>query len=412
MSKQYRDSILISIISYFGAAIGYINKILLFPNFLSTEEVGLANILVSIAAIYAQFSALGISSITLKFFPYFRNKEKAHNGFLFWANALLHIGFLLTTIAFIALKPIVVTYYSKNSQLLIDFYYYLIPLSLLTLYYNFFESYLRSLYKTVFPAFVYEVILRLGITLAISAFALKLINFEGFVTLYVIIYAIPPICLLFYTVYLKQFLFSYSISTPLVRLRKIIPVYGLYSFLNNASNLILLTIDSLMLAVMMNLSSAGIYSTMLFLASVMQIPFRAIGKTNGPIVSDFWRNNDLKGLSALYVKVSSLNLLISGWLFLLLWCNFTNFMQMLPAEYAAGMYVFLIIGLARMFDSYTGLNGLILVTSNKFRIDLLFTFLLALITIILNYLFIPGYGMEGAAFATMLSTVIYNMLRL
>ena len=50
-----RNSITITILSYLGIVVGYVNKILLFPNFLSEEQVGLANILVSMAVMYAQF---------------------------------------------------------------------------------------------------------------------------------------------------------------------------------------------------------------------------------------------------------------------------------------------------------------------------------------------------------------------
>ena len=57
-----RNSITITILSYLGIVVGYVNKILLFPNFLSEEQVGLANILVSMAVMYAQFSAMGINS--------------------------------------------------------------------------------------------------------------------------------------------------------------------------------------------------------------------------------------------------------------------------------------------------------------------------------------------------------------
>jgi len=46
-----------TIISYLGIALGYVNIVLLFPNFFNTSEVGLARILIHIAAIYAQFSA-------------------------------------------------------------------------------------------------------------------------------------------------------------------------------------------------------------------------------------------------------------------------------------------------------------------------------------------------------------------
>ena len=67
-----RNSITITILSYLGIVVGYVNKILLFPNFLSEEQVGLANILVSMAVMYAQFSAMGINSTIVKFFPFFR----------------------------------------------------------------------------------------------------------------------------------------------------------------------------------------------------------------------------------------------------------------------------------------------------------------------------------------------------
>ena len=64
-----RNSIAITVLSYLGIVVGYVNKILLFPNFLSEEQVGLANILVALATMYAQFSALGVNSAVVKFFP-------------------------------------------------------------------------------------------------------------------------------------------------------------------------------------------------------------------------------------------------------------------------------------------------------------------------------------------------------
>ena len=92
-----RDSIAITILSYIGVVVGYVNKILLFPNFLSEEQVGLTSILVSLAVMYAQFSALGINSTVVKFFPFFRTPDKRHNGLFFWSALGVSIGFLLFT---------------------------------------------------------------------------------------------------------------------------------------------------------------------------------------------------------------------------------------------------------------------------------------------------------------------------
>ena len=58
-----------------GIVIGYVNKILLLPNFFSETQVGLVNILVSFSVIYAQFSALGINFTIVKFFPFFRSSN-------------------------------------------------------------------------------------------------------------------------------------------------------------------------------------------------------------------------------------------------------------------------------------------------------------------------------------------------
>lgn len=67
MGTVQRDSITITILSYVGIVIGYVNKILLLPNFFSETQVGLVNILVSFSVIYAQFSALGINFTIVKF---------------------------------------------------------------------------------------------------------------------------------------------------------------------------------------------------------------------------------------------------------------------------------------------------------------------------------------------------------
>jgi len=97
-----RDSIAITVLSYVGVVVGYVNKILLFPNFLSEEQVGLTSILVSLAVMYAQFSALGINSTVVKFFPFFRTADKRHNGLFFWSALGVSVGFVLFTALFLS----------------------------------------------------------------------------------------------------------------------------------------------------------------------------------------------------------------------------------------------------------------------------------------------------------------------
>jgi O-antigen/teichoic acid export membrane protein len=60
----------------------------------------------------------------------------------------------------------------------------------------------------------------------------------------------------------------------------------------------------------------------------------------------------------------------------------------------------------------TGLNGIITITSKKYKYDLYFMLVLVIATIVLNLLLIPIYGITGAALAAMISLVVYNLLRL
>jgi len=68
--------------------------------------------------------------------------------------------------------------------------------------------------------------------------------------------------------------------------------------------------------------------------------------------------------------------------------------------------------IGKVIDAYFGLNGTILVTSKKFRYDIIFTTFLVVLVILLNMLFIPIWGVIGAALSTSIAYVMYNLLRM
>jgi len=425
MGIVQRDGFKLTIVSYIGLILGYVNKVLLFPNFLDTEQVGLANIMINISVIYAQFSALGLSGITLRFFPFFRDKEKEHHGFLFWASLLMTLGFLFTTLCFIAFKPWVVLHYSKDSKLLVDYYYYIIPLGFSMVFFGLYDGYLRSLLKTVVPSFINEVFLRLLITLSISLYALKLVSFPQFVMIYVGVNCSVAVALLVYTAFLRQLFLKPLFSPRIRKFSKHMFGFGLFSILGSAGNALIANVDALMIAALMGgqfingtkvggMYFVGIYTTVFFFTTVMLIPYRSILKITSPLVAQFWKERDMKGMEKLYKQVTAVCLVIGTLVFLGIWADFDDIFSFMPKQFSSGKYVFLFLSLGRLFDMATGLNGVITITSKKYKYDLFFTAFLVLFTIGLNYLFIKvyGLGMNGAAIATMITMIAYNVLRL
>ena len=120
MGIVQKESVKLTAVIYFGAALGYLNRVLLLSNFLLPEQVGLVGILTNVAMLYAQFAALGMPSISNRFFPFFQDKSKRHHGFFFWGNVVVLIGFLVTTVAFLLFKSLIVRQYVDNSPLVVE----------------------------------------------------------------------------------------------------------------------------------------------------------------------------------------------------------------------------------------------------------------------------------------------------
>jgi O-antigen/teichoic acid export membrane protein len=69
------------------------------------------------------------------------------------------------------------------------------------------------------------------------------------------------------------------------------------------------------------------------------------------------------------------------------------------------------VGVAKLSDNLIGNNNAILFNSDYYRVVLVLGVLLAIITVILNLILIPQYGINGAAVATFISIRVYNMAK-
>ena len=407
-----RDAFRTMIISYLGLILGYLNKGVLFVIILSTDQIGLINLLISIGLLFAQFASLGVVNTTWKFFPYFRNEERNNYGFLKLVVVIALIGSVLAAFMAVVFGDSIASFYKDNSTEFITYYYWIIPIGVANVFYLLFENYLRGLYKNVFPAFVYEILLRLIVTGLLFALYFHWISFEQFLIGNSLSFIVPLLLLIAYLFRLGEIKsFNAKIQIP-KRFKSIIVKYGLFSYTNSLGAMVVTTLDIAMIASMIGLSGAGVYSTVIYLTSALQVPYRSIIRVSVPFVSLYWKEKKMDEMNTLYRDVSTMSLIIGGYLFAVVWANRIELFSFLPEEFTAGIMVFLFLMIGKLFDMYMGINSMILNTSKKYRIDILFTFILIVLTGLLNYLLIPIYGISGAAISTMLALIVYNLLRL
>lgn len=407
-----KDAIKTMFLSYLGMFLGYFNKAFLFVWVLSVEQIGLINLLVSVSLLFGNLSSLGTNYAIWKFFPFLKNKQNKNHGFLPLVLLISLLGASIFTILIIVFKDFLLGFYIKKSVLFIEYYYWVIVLGFSAVLYQTLETFLRSMYKNIVAVIVYELILRISITFLLILLWLNVINFQLFVVLHCLFYFIPVTILIIYLIYLKEWSLSIKEIKIPKKLQTIIISYTSFSYFNSIGNIFVTTIDAMMIASFLGLKYTGIYTTIIFITSALQIPYKSLLRITNPIIPQYWKEKNIEKMEKLYKKFSSVNLVISLVIFVLFWINRNEFFSLLPNEFNEGIYVFLFVMIGKLVDMYMGLNGVIFVTSKKYKYDLIFTFTLIISVIVFNNYLIPIYGMAGAAISTAIGMIIYNVGRL
>lgn len=411
MGQVKRDSIINTAIMYGGIGIGYLNKGLLFPLLLLTEEVGLINVVLLVVSFFGQLSNLGTGMLVMRFLPFMRGKEAGYSGLLFFTTSILLGGIGLVSIILLIFNEQILSFFVERSPMLLDYSIWIIPLGIASAFFSLFEHYLRAISKNIVSVFIQDFILRISVLVCLVIFYFGLVDIQTFLVLFFSLHFIPVFFLFLYLIYLKQLYVSASYLSIGKKLRKHMIGYGLIVYVNSIGRNIILMADTIMLSVLSGLKEVGVFTTMVFLSNALFVPYVSVIKTAAPNVPRLWKKRDMEGLTELYKKVSSIGYFVTFTLFSLVWFNIDLALSYLPKDYSGGKYIFLLLMVGRMFDALGGINGDILLTSKKFKIEIWLTVPLIMIVFLFNYFLIPIYGGLGAAIVTAGVYILYNVLR-
>ena len=407
-----KDAFRTMIINYLGLLLGYLNKGILFVLILSTEEIGLVNLILSVGLLFAQLANLGAINAIAKFLPFFKDDSNRKQSFLIFNLFFVFGGIILFTAVVILLQNQIIEFYTSKSKLFVEYYFWVIPIGIANVLFLVFESYLKSIFKNILAVLMYEFFLRLCITLLLTILAFDYINFKWFFILHCLVYFIPSLVLFIYLLRLNELKIQKTSLKISRKFKKIIFTFSLFSYSNTIGALLVMTLDALMIAYYLGLKETGVYTTIIYLTSALQIPFKSLFRITSPLIPLYWREKNLIKMKEIYTKVSTISLIIGLFMFSLVWLSRNEIFAFLPNEYLQGIWVFLFLMIGRVFDMYSGLNAIIFITSKKYKYDLIFTLSLPLLVFFLNNWLIPLYGITGAAISTGLGLVLSNLGRM
>jgi O-antigen/teichoic acid export membrane protein len=407
MGIVLKQSLKNTVITYIGFAIGAINTLYMYVQFLGDTYYGLVGYVLSAANIMMPLMAFGVHNTLVKYFNEYKTEEEKSSflTFVLFLPLLLIIPFSL--IGYFGYHQIA-TLLSKENPIVYDYVWQIPVIGLCIGYFEIFYAWVKVHMQSVLGNFIKEVFVR--ILVSISLFAV----YFDWITPVEFVYSLMGI---YFLAMLLMKIYAYKVRFPSFRFKiptnsKAIITYSLFIILTGGIANLFLEIDKFMLNNYVKIENIAYYSVAVFIATVIAVPSRAMHQITYPITAKLMSENKHDELNDLYKKTSITLQVIGGLMFLGILVNINQLYLLLPIEYSGGIFVVFTIGLSKYFDLILGNNNAIIFNSKYYRTVLFLGVLLVTLTVILNMIFIPLYGLKGTAFATLLSVTLYSLSKL
>lgn len=396
-----------TIITYLGFGIGAINALFLFTNFMTESHYGLIAYILSTANIMMPIIAFGTQNTLIKFYSSYKTQHNINKFLTLMLTLPLILAIPVGAIGYFSFD-VIVGFLAQENKIIKDYVCLIYITALALAYFELFFSWQKVQMHSVFGNFMKEVFPR------ITVMGLLFCLYFDWFTINTFIYAV--VGMYFLRTFIMS-LYAFYLRPPVLRFGKLfnfsaVIKYSALIIIAGSVGSIILEIDKTMIGKLLSIENVAFYSVAIYIATVIGVPARSMSQITGPITAKLLNEKNTKELEVLYKK-SSLNLfIVSGFIFLLIVLNINQLYFLIKPEYSVAVYVVFIVSIAKLSDNVIGNINAILFNSNYYRIVLLFGVILAAVTIALNFLLIPNYGINGAAFATIISILFYNSLKI
>ncbi len=404
MGVVIRQAFWVSFLTYLGVALGYINTFILFPTFLSVDEIGLIRLIQTNGMFLVPIATLGMPRTLVKYHPQFGENKDLKSTYYLFQTGLVMLGNLLLLALLLALGPYIEAAFVEKSEAYLSYIYVSFFILISQSLYEYFAAFYRSHYNITIPNYFREVHLRLVIVILILLYGMGYIDFEWLINGISINYLTTTlfVAVLGYIKYPFRLTFKVNLLTKdwLSETRN----FGAYVLLMGIGTSLILNLGSILTSTYLGLEANGIFVTCLYLATIIEMPKRATSQITSPIYAKLFSQEDMKGVKDMYVR-SSLNLsLLSFLIFIGIITNLEDLFLLIPKGevFQQGFHVVLWIGIAKVFLMIGGTAGEVLVFSGYRNYNLHILWIGGVLMVILNVTLIPTVGITGAAVAMVL----------
>jgi O-antigen/teichoic acid export membrane protein len=402
----HKQAIFYTFINYIGTVIGIISVLFIYPQDL--EFLGTVRYIDNISQIVYPVMVLGASHALIKFYPALNDEKKRQ---LFNYSIMSITGISVILLLCLLLFDLSVNF--KDIRL----YYLAFPIAVSLAFIDLFRKQAQDLQKLAVPTFYEKIVPKVVLpVLFLLLLGQALGQFESLVY-YSICYVVMGVLTAIYVLRHYRPGFNYRFKTLFGEIsRRDYFRYSLYAFAGSFGSLLAFRIDGIVIYNLISEEANGIFNIGVTLSSTLQIPAIGMFALYAPIISDYLKSGNIEALHLKYKEVARLLFFIGAILYSCIFIGIEDLFMMLPQHDKLMMSVpiILILGFNVLINMATGFNTEIITYSKYYRFNMIAILSLIALNVPLN-LFVVYYtdwGITGIAWASFLSMVLFNFLKL
>ena len=391
----------------FALIIGGFNTLYFYPEFLKDEYYGLVVFLLATSNLLQPIMSLGAQHTIIKFYSSFKTKDLRDK---FMSSIIFVPLIVIIPITFLVVQfhDSLGSFLSMQNPIIESYVWIIFLVAFATSYFEVFYAWARVRLKSIFGNVLKEIFPRVSVMCLLSLVAAQIITKTEFVWWLTGLYYLRLIIMIIYSLSLYTPKFSFVFPQNF----KEIISYSVYILLAGSAASLLIDIDKYMIPQKEAISQTAYYAVAVFIATVVEIPGRAMFQIVNPLVAKCLNENNITELRKLYTE-SSVNLLIvAGLFFLLININIGPFYELMSnPSYGDALWVVLMISLSKLILMSFGCGPAILATAKFYKITLPFSVLMAISVYLLNDFLIDIYSINGAALSTLIVVGFFTVIK-
>jgi O-antigen/teichoic acid export membrane protein len=402
----FKGSVSVLFAKILSLCFGVVSSIII-ARYYGADIVGIVAILTSVLTVFTVLGSMGTNTSILRLIPQFKETSSAEGTYAIYLKILKLIILLSISsgLLLFILSPVLANIIFHNEYLIIFFYlsaFFVLVQTIIGVNTNTLRAVQNvKLYSILqfIPSFI-------------TLFLLLIVTFliynknNPIYIIFISNFIVVTISIIFIHYIFKSK--NRNAKSPISSSQ--ILSLSLPMFLTGSMHLVISQTDTIMLGMMRTESEVGIFTIAMKLALLASFILTAVNSLAAPKFSQLFHANKIDDLKEVAQKSSKLIFWTTLPLILLYILGGYYILGFFGKVFTTGYYVLIILSIGQFVNASAGSVGYFLDMTGYQKEFRNIVFLGGAINISLNIILIPKFGIEGAAFASMVSIVFWNIV--